>query len=221
MSLTVDVDGVLFDNDGVLVDSLSGAMEVWQRWALAWSPTVDPTVDFPHGTPARDIIGTLVVAEHLDDASAALDQMELTETGPVDTIPGAAEPTAPLPEGRWVVVSSASRELATLRLQQAGYRPSHVVGVDDVTRGKPDPEPYLRGAELFGSDPSTLVVFEDAAVGVQAARAASVGYVIGVGASLDPALVDALVPDLRSVRRVTSDKGTRLQIDGPEAQRHG
>ncbi|GAA1392055.1 HAD-IA family hydrolase [Luteococcus peritonei] len=213
MTRTVTVDGILFDNDGVLVDSLPTAMRIWREWAQVWSPQADPTVDFPHGTPARDIIAGLVAPQDVERAYQELDQAEIEHATEVDPIPGAAELTASLPADRWVVVTSAGRQLAMGRVRAAGHEPSQMVSVDDVTQGKPHPEPYLTGAELLGLDPSRVAVFEDAPVGVEAARAAGVGLVVGVGHQIDPATVDVLVPDLRQVRRLPSEDGIVLAFD--------
>lgn len=209
----ITVDGILFDNDGVLVDSIGPAMRVWHEWALEWSPGHDPSVDFPHGTPAREIVRPLVPAESFDEAFAALEAAEVAVSDQIDHIPGAAALTTSLPGDGWVVVTSASRAVAEPRLRSAGHRPHLVVAVDDVTHGKPHPEPYLRGAELLGLDPSRVAVFEDAEAGVQAARAAGVGVVVGVGGKLDPSLVDVLVSDLTHVRRVPSEQGIVLEFD--------
>lgn len=213
MTRTVTVDGILFDNDGVLVDSIPVAMRIWREWAQNRSLGVDPTIDFPHGTPARGYIATLVPAEDVDDAYRELDQAEIEHAMEVEAIPGAVELTGSLPRDRWVVVTSAGRELAMGRVRAAGHDPSLMVSVDDVTRGKPDPEPYLRGAQLLDLDPSRVAVFEDAPVGVRAARAAGVGLVVGVGGQIDPSTVDVLVKDLRQVQRVASEDGIALEFD--------
>lgn len=212
MTHTVTVDGILFDNDGVLVNSIPVAMRIWREWAQNRSLGVDPTVDFPHGTPARDYIATLVAPQDVDSAYRELDQAEIDHATEVDAIPGAVGLTSSLPTDRWVVVTSAGRTLAMGRVRAAGHNPSQMVSVDDVTLGKPHPEPYLKGAEILGLEPSRVAVFEDAPVGVQAARAAGAGLVVGVGDQIDPSTVDVLVQDLRQVRRVPSDEGIVLEF---------
>uniref|UniRef100_UPI003734CF40 HAD-IA family hydrolase n=1 Tax=Luteococcus sp. TaxID=1969402 RepID=UPI003734CF40 len=173
----------------------------------------DPTVDFPHGTPARDIIAGLVAPGDVERAYRDLDAGELACADRTRAMPGAVELTASLPVERWAVVTSAGRPLAEARLAAAGHAPRHVVSADDVTRGKPNPEPYRRGAAVLGMDPSRLAVFEDAAAGVAAARAAGIGLVVGVGDELDPASVDVLLPDLRSARLVEADDRLVLELD--------
>lgn len=212
MTQSFTVDGILFDSDGVLVNSLEVAMGVWREWGKIWTPGFDPTVDFPHGTPARDIIAPWVSPEDHSAALQAIEEMEVAESHRMPEVPGAVAFTESLPAQRWVVVTSAGRELAVPRLANAGHNPTRMITAEDVTLGKPNPDPYLRGAELLGLEPSRVAVFEDAAVGVEAARAAGVGLVVGVGDKLDPASVDVLIPDLRHVRRLPADEGILLEF---------
>ena len=75
-----------------------------------------------------------------------------------------------------------------------------LVAAEDVDRGKPAPDPYLRAARLLGRDPRDCVVFEDSAPGIRAARAAGAGLVVGVGAGAAAAHPDLIVHDLARVR---------------------
>ncbi|MFI8526311.1 HAD family hydrolase, partial [Promicromonospora sukumoe] len=108
---------------------------------------------------------------------------------------------ASIPGHLRAVVTSASRDLALARLAAAGIPlPDVLVAAQDVTVGKPAPDPYLRAAELLGASPADCVVLEDSDNGIRSARAAGVGAVLGIG---DPAVVlgcDAVVPDLTRVR---------------------
>jgi sugar-phosphatase len=199
--LVIPGEGILFDCDGVLVDSLDSAATAWDRWAATYAPDFDFRTQIQHGMRAADTIATLVTAEVLNEAVAALDAEEIASASGTAGIPGATALTASLPTERWAVVTSATRGLAKARLLAAGHpEPRAVISAEDVTRGKPDPEPYLLGARRIGVDVNRCVVFEDASAGVMAARTAGVGYVIGVGDHLEGALVDAHIDDLRDVR---------------------
>ena len=207
--LRLPVSGLLFDNDGVLVDSLEPAAVAWDAWAAIYAPAFDFRTQVQHGVRASDTIATLVSPEVLDEAIAALDKAELDGSDVCDPMPGAVELTRSLPVERWAVVTSAIRPLGVARLAAAGHSvPPAVVTADDVSRGKPDPEPYLKGAEAIGVSPDECAVFEDAPAGIAAARAAGVKYVIGVGDHLEGAVVDAHVRDLSQV----SYDGTELII---------
>ncbi len=192
--------GILFDCDGVLVDSLEPAAVAWDRWSAEWAPHFDFRRDIAHGTRAADTIARLVEAARFEAAIADLDRHELETVEGTVAIEGAVALTASLPDGSWTVVTSGVRPLARARLQAAGIaEPAALITADDVTRGKPDPEPYLRGAELLGLDPADCIVLEDAPAGIAAARAAGVGAVIGIGAHAAEGAPDALVADLRDL----------------------
>jgi sugar-phosphatase len=142
-------------------------------------------------------------------AEAELARLEIDNVEGTVEIPGAAALTASLPPDRWTVVTSGLRELAIGRLSAAGLRhPAAFVAAEDVTHGKPDPEPYLRGAEVLGIDPADCVVFEDAPAGIAAARAAGVGRVVGVGEASREGAPDVVIADLRSAQWVDG----RLQL---------
>jgi sugar-phosphatase len=201
VTLTFPVSGFLFDNDGVLVDSLGPAGDAWDAWAAIYAPHFSFHRDIVHGQRASETIAGLVSPELFDEADADLARRELELVDGTVEIPGAVEFVSSLPADVWAVVTSGIRDLAYGRLAAAGIpTPSRLVAAEDVSRGKPDPEPYRRGAELLGIDPALLVVFEDAPAGVAAARAAGVGTIIGVGRGVLDAGATAVIEDLRSAR---------------------
>lgn len=199
----IPAQGVLFDCDGVLVDSLEAAAVAWDAWAERFVPGYDFRTQVQHGVRAADTVATLVSPERVVEAVAALDAQEIETASETAAIAGSVALTTSLPSGRWAVVTSAIAELARRRLAAAGHPvPSVMIAAEDVEHGKPAPDPYLRGAARLGLDPAHCVVFEDAAAGVRAARAAGAGWVVGVGDHLDGEPVDVAVDDLRSVRFV-------------------
>lgn len=199
--ITIDCQGILFDCDGVLVDSLESAGHAWSIWSERWAPEFDFHRDIVHGQRAGDTVAQLVAADVAAEAEADLARLEIDNVEGTVEIAGAAELTGSLPPGRWTVVTSGLRELAVGRLTAAGLiAPERFVAAEDVTRGKPDPEPYLRGAELLGLDPHDCVVFEDAPAGIAAARAAGIGQVVGVGEAARAGEPDVVIADLRSAR---------------------
>ena len=207
---TISATGFLFDSDGVLVDSLEAAAQAWDAWALEHAPSYNFRTDMVHGTRAGDIVAGLVTADLFVEAERALLDAELATVDGTVAIAGAIALTASLPAGSWTVVTSAAHDLARARLAAAGLAaPASLVTAEDVSRGKPDPEPYRRGAELVGIDPAHCVVFEDAPAGIQAAFDAGIGTIIGVGASALGTQATLVVPDLTAVSYVDG----ALQVD--------
>ncbi|GGF42734.1 phosphatase [Microbacterium sorbitolivorans] len=200
-SLRFPVNGILFDCDGVLVDSLEPAAVAWDRWAATYSPGYDFRTQVSHGVRAADTVAELVAPDVLSAAIAALEEEEVRGADLTKPIAGSVALTRSLPAHVWAVVTSAARRLAVARLAASGHPiPKELVAAEDVEAGKPSPDPYLLGARLLGLDPDTCVVFEDAPAGVLAARRAGVRFVIGVGDHLEDAEVDARVEDLSTVR---------------------
>jgi sugar-phosphatase len=169
------VDGVLSDMDGVLVDTGGIYDRHWAAWAERHD--IDPAliVGQHHGRPA--VLTIERVAPHLDAVVEARRYNEgLAADGDADgvvALPGALAMAQALPPDRWAVCTSATRVMAERWLAHIGIaRPAVLVSVDDVARGKPAPDGYLRAAELLGCDPSRCLVIEDAPTGIAAARAA-------------------------------------------------
>ncbi|MER7761043.1 HAD family hydrolase [Streptomyces sp. NPDC097619] len=170
----LSADALLFDNDGTLVSSMESVHRCWTRWAQEHGITAEEFARVElHGRPAAEIVADLLPAERVPEALARVEALELADVaGGVTVLPGTAELLAGLPADGWAVVTSATRPLAEARLREAGIRPPVLVTAEDITRGKPDPEPFLLAARLLGADPARCVVFEDAPAGLTAGRAA-------------------------------------------------
>lgn len=202
-----DVDALLFDMDGTLVDSTASVLRGWQTVAAEFPIPPDLFAVVPrHGRPAVEIMADLLPRELIPAAAARLDELERTDTDDVVLLPGAARLLAAAPAGRWAVVTSAGRPLAQVRLGAAGIGTVGIaapalVTIDDVSRGKPGPEPFLLGAKLLGVPPERCLVFEDAPAGLAAARAAGAMTVaVTTTHTADELDADVIVPDLSAVR---------------------
>jgi mannitol-1-/sugar-/sorbitol-6-phosphatase len=169
---TFDCAAILFDLDGVLVDSTGSVTRQWRRWAEEHNMDPQRVLEIAHGVRTIEIVRRL--APHLD-AEAEVKRIEKREADDqegVAVMPGAAELLKAIPEGHWCVVTSGTRYLATARLKLANLPiPNVLVSADDVSKGKPDPEPYLMGAKLLGMKPAECLVVEDAPAGIRAAHA--------------------------------------------------
>jgi len=177
---------ILFDLDGVLVDSREAIACVWRDWAARRGVAPEPFLRVAQG---RRISETLrMVAPHLDilTETKALDALEEVETRGLRAAPGAAELLRLLPRERWGIVTSGSRPVATLRLRAAGIAPPDVfLTAEDVSHGKPAPEGYLAAAGRLGIPPAKCVVIEDSPPGIGAGKAAGM-YVIAVATTYPP-----------------------------------
>ena len=176
-------DALLFDLDGVLIDSSTAIVRNWQAWADRHGIDVAQIVQVMHGV--RSVETIRAVAPQLDAVQEAawLTAREVADTDGVVPMPGARQLLAALPAASWTVVTSGSADLARARLQAAGLPvPAQIVTADDVTLGKPAPEPYLLGAARLGIAPERCIVVEDAPVGIQAGRSAGM-RVLGIAST--------------------------------------
>jgi mannitol-1-/sugar-/sorbitol-6-phosphatase len=193
--------GVLFDMDGVLVDSTPAVARVWSGWAREHGFEPEAVVKQAHGRPSIATIRELLPHgdHHAEDRE--VERRELEDVEDVVALPGAAEILRALPPNRYAVVTSATRRLAEVRLRAAGLPiPEHFVTATDVKRGKPNPDPYLMGAETLQVPPENCIVIEDAPSGVRAGKAAG-ARVIAVrttanDAELAQAGADWIIADL-------------------------
>jgi sugar-phosphatase len=163
---------ILFDLDGVLLDSTRAVTEQYTTWARENGLDPAEVMEAAHGVRTVEVIRR--VAPHLD-AVAETRKIEDREAAATNVIamPGAVELLNSIPKGRWCVVTSGTRFLATTRMRKFGLPiPDVLVTADDVQHGKPDPEPYRKGAELLHADPATCLVIEDAPAGIRSAHAA-------------------------------------------------
>ena len=170
----ISCQGVLFDLDGVLVDSTPAVARVWTKWALA-KGFRDPEeiVRRAHGRPSIDTVRDLLPGADFELENEAILHGEIEDTEGVVALPGVRELLNSLPPEQWAIVTSCARPLAEIRLKIAGLPiPPRLQTSDDVRRGKPDPEPYLKGAALLGVPPGRCVVFEDAPAGIRSGKAA-------------------------------------------------
>ncbi len=171
---------LLFDLDGVLIDSTPDFHRHWIAWAAAHGLDGEATFEVGQGIRTADHIR--LVAPHLDPDLEArrFEEMEVEDVGETVALPGARNLVAQVPPNRWAVVTSSIRSLARARLRAGGVPlPKVLVCADDVTNGKPDPEGYVRACSELGVPANTTVVFEDSPAGVAAGRAAG-AFVIAV-----------------------------------------
>jgi sugar-phosphatase len=206
---------VLFDLDGVLVDSTPAVARVWARWATAHRISPELAIAHAHGRRSIETIRAIAPQMNAEKENVWVEQMEIEDKEGVTAIPGAAGLLASLPQDRFAIVTSATAPLARARLGYAGLPlPQNLVTADDVTEGKPSPEPYLKGAELLRFAPHDCLVFEDAPAGIASARAAGM-KVIAIPTTYPVAELrgaHAIVPSLDDVQVQVLEDSLRLSF---------
>ncbi|MEU6525485.1 HAD-IA family hydrolase [Streptomyces sp. NPDC046924] len=214
--MTIHAQALLFDNDGTLVSSLESVRRCWTRWAVEYGITAEEfgRVEL-HGRPAVEIAADLLPARVVPEAVARIEELEVEDVpnGGAVLLPGTRDLLGALPAERWAVVTSATRRLAEARLAAAGILPKTLVAADDITRGKPDPEPYLLAARTLGVDPAHCVVFEDAPAGLQAGRAAGMTTVaLATTHQAHELTADLVVKDLSALSALVTDAGVEIAV---------
>jgi sugar-phosphatase len=213
--VTIGCKGILFDMDGILISSLGSVERSWTKWALMRG--VDPAYACRIAHGCRSIETVAILRPDLDAATENLiiENLEIEDGDGVAVLPGVLELLAKLPRDRWTVVTSATGPLARVRLAARGFPvPERFVTADDVSDGKPHPAPYLAGAALLGFAPEECVVFEDAASGANAGRAAGCTVIATTFSHSVESLAAAhyLIEDLTGVEVSTLDGDEGLAL---------
>jgi mannitol-1-/sugar-/sorbitol-6-phosphatase len=191
--------GLLLDMDGVLVDSTPAVARVWARWAQKHNIDPDYAVNLAHGrtslTSIRELLPHADEAAHLAE-NRWMEQAEIEEIADVIALPGAQNLLTTVPSSQLAVVTSSTRALAEVRLRVTGLWPYivNLITASDITKGKPNPEPYLKGATSLHLDPQHCVVIEDAPFGVHSGKAAGC-RVIAVRTTMEDAALRAAGAD--------------------------
>jgi sugar-phosphatase len=216
--VSVEAKGLLFDMDGVLISSLGSVERCWKRWCKLYDVPDAENFEVQHGVRAMDILRGL--KPEWSDAQRreglqVIEDMEIEDTGDLVVLPGVTALLAELPPERWAIVTSATHRLILGRLAAAGLPvPARLISGDMVERGKPDPEPYRRGAELLGFRPEECIVVEDAPSGISAGVAAG-ARVLGVLSTHESSELSAatwIVESLEDVAVTAGANGLELRF---------
>jgi sugar-phosphatase len=194
--------GILFDMDGVLISSIGSVERSWETWAV--SRGIDPALAIRTAHGRRAIETIRLLRPDLDDQAELdwIEEMEVADNVGLTMLSGVRPILEALLEKPWTVVTSATDRLARSRMAHGGVPvPARIISADIVTNGKPDPEPYLKGAAILGLAPADCLVIEDSASGATAGRAAGCQVLATLFSHSLASLADAdwIVPSLDDV----------------------
>jgi sugar-phosphatase len=215
-------EGLLIDMDGVLVDSTPAVARVWARWAARHNMDPHRIVKTAHGrtsiTTIRELLPDATPETHRTE-DRWMEEREIEDVADVVALPGAQTLLASISPSQFAVVTSATRALAEVRLRAAGVwqMVQNLVSASDIQRGKPDPEPYLKGATLLGFPPLECVVIEDAPSGTRSGKAAG-ARVIAIRTTTDDAELlaagaDWIINDCSSIRVLGDSSPTSMHLE--------
>jgi len=207
------VQGILFDLDGVLIDSTAGVTRVWRDWAIRHDLDPIQTAHAAHGRRAIETVRMLAPQLDAEAELRDLERREIADSYDVVVIRGASGLLASLPPHRWAIVTSGTRDLACHRLRVAGLPiPELMITGTDIECGKPHPEPYQRGAALLGLAPASCVAVEDAPNGIRSALDAGMPvFAVPTTYPVDElARATALLPDLAALHPMVEGDFIRL-----------
>lgn len=213
--MIVSCQAILFDLDGVLVDSTPAVARVWSKWALAHGLSPDLVVAQAHGRRSIETLRAVAPEMNAEVENVIVERMEIEDRDGVTALAGALEILRVLPAHRMAVVTSATRPLAIARMGYAGLPiPANMIAAEDVVDGKPAPEPYVKGAALLGFKPEDCVVVEDAPPGIEAGRKAGMRVIAVQTTYPAEALRSAMVitQSLAHVRISLMDHGLKLDV---------
>jgi sugar-phosphatase len=208
---------LLFDLDGVLIDSTPAVARVWTRWAVEHGFDPETVVHKAHGRPSRITIRELLPHADVDLENREVERREIEDLDGVVLLPGAGQLVDSLPPDRWTIATSCTRPLAEVRLRAAGLPiPMNMITSSDVKIGKPDPEPFLKAAAKLGFAASDCIVVEDAAAGVRAGKAAGARVIAFLTTmtrrDLEDARADWIVRNCADIAVSSDSSGLQLSL---------
>ncbi|GAA3327646.1 HAD-IA family hydrolase [Paeniglutamicibacter sulfureus] len=175
-----DVQAILFDLDGTLIDSTVATERAWTSWGgLMGLSGYRHTV---HGLTAQSLVNELIAESRRAEALELIARLEIQDTDGIQVKDGVRELLQSLPAESWTIVTSCTSALAAARMGAASLgQPEHMVTADQITTGKPSPEGFLLAAERLGVDIARCLVVEDAPAGISAGKAAGAGTLAVTG----------------------------------------
>lgn len=208
---------LLFDMDGVLIDSTPAVARVWRQWAIEHGFDPEQVVASAHGRPSLTTVREYLPHADHELENREVERREIEDLAGVVPLPGALELLTSLSADRWTIVTSCTRRLAEVRLKAARLPvPKKMITANDISQGKPHPEPYLKGASVLGFPPVDCVVVEDAPAGIRSGKAAG-SKVLSFTTTVDARAVreagaDWVLKNAADIRLVSTNQGLTLAL---------
>ena len=208
---------LLFDLDGVLINSTPAVARVWRKWAIEHGFNPDEVVGRAHGRPSLTTVTEYLPHADHEAENREVERREIEDLEGVVPLPGSLALLGSLPEDRWTIVTSCTRALAEVRIKAAGLPlPRKMITSNDIKHGKPDPEPYLKASSLLGFQAAECVVVEDVPAGIRAGKGAGckvIAFETTVPSSqLRNAGADWILRNCADIGVLPSDAGVKLTL---------
>jgi mannitol-1-/sugar-/sorbitol-6-phosphatase len=215
---TVSTQALLFDMDGVLINSIPAVERVWSRWAAERGFNVQEVLRHAHGRPSIATLRDLLPDADHEAENRIVEQAEIDDVADIVPLPGVKELLAALPHDRWAIVTSCTRPLAEVRIRAAGLpTPELFITANEIMHGKPNAEPYLKGAAGLGFSPQECIVVEDALAGIASGKNAGARVIaFTTTASMDDLVVakpDWMLRDCSAIRLEGSEPDLQLALE--------
>jgi mannitol-1-/sugar-/sorbitol-6-phosphatase len=218
--IRVQCGALLFDLDGVLIDSTPAVARVWRRWAIERGFHPEEVVVRAHGRPSLTTVREYLPNANHEAENREIERQEIADLEGVVPLPGALDLLASLPAHRWTIVTSCTRRLAEVRIKAAGLPlPAKMITSSDINNGKPHPEPYLKGASLLGCSAAECIVLEDVPAGVRSGKAAG-AKVVAFPSTVSSVLLqeagaDWVLHNCADVRLLSSNHCLTIELESP------
>jgi sugar-phosphatase len=214
----VSAQALLFDMDGVLINSIPAVERVWSRWAAERGFNVHEVLRHAHGRPSIATLRDLLPNADHEAENRIIEQAEIDDVDGIVPLPGVKELLAALPHDRWAIVTSCTRPLAEVRIRAAGLpTPDLFITANEITHGKPHGEPYQKGAAGLGFAPEQCIVVEDALAGIASGKNAGARVIaFTTTASIDDLVVakpDWLLKDCSAIQLEGSKPELQLALE--------
>jgi len=208
---------LLFDMDGVLINSTPAVARVWRRWAIEHGFNPEEVVARAHGRPSLTTVQEYLPNVDHEAENREVERREIEDLEGVIPLPGALDLLASLPDDRWTIVTSCTRPLAEVRIRAAGLPlPKKLITSNDITNGKPHPDPYLKGASVLGFPAADCIVLEDVPAGVRSGKAAGARVIAFKTTVQEPVLREAgadwILNNCADIRLLDRASGLTLRL---------